>query len=108
MQANALSVGDYILEGLAGLARRHEIIGDIRGSGLFIGMELVRDRQTREPARAEASRVHNGMRERGVLIGTTGPQGNVLKLRPPMVFSRENADLLLERLDETLASLAPS
>jgi len=102
LQRNALEVGEYIKAGVADLAARHAIVGDIRGTGLFLGIDLITDRETRGPAGAAARRVHNAMRERGVLLGTTGPHENVLKIRPPMVFSRDNADLLLDRLDEVL------
>jgi 4-aminobutyrate aminotransferase-like enzyme len=70
--------------------------------GLFFGVELVRDRETREPAPDEAGYVVNRLRERGVLTGTDGPHHNVLKLRPPLVVSEEDADLLLETLDAVL------
>ncbi len=103
---NAASVGAYLLEGLRELAGRHEAIGDVRGAGLFLGVELVADRATRAPATARAGRVVNGLRERRVLISATGPQANILKLRPPLVFSRANADLFLERLDMVLAETA--
>ncbi len=106
LQGNASEVGTYLREGLVRLAATHERIGDVRGSGLMIGVELVRDRERREPAGAAASAVVNGMRERGVLIGSAGPDHNVLKIRPPLVFGRENADLLLEVLDATLNSLS--
>lgn len=105
LQANALKVGDYLQAGLRALAERHEVIGDVRGEGLFIGVELVTDRETQAPAPSAAAAVVNGMRRRQVLISATGPQANVLKIRPPLVFSREHADLLLERLNETLSSL---
>jgi 4-aminobutyrate aminotransferase-like enzyme len=105
LQANALEVGGYVTRGLRALAERYTLIGDVRGSGFFIGVELVKDRVMLEPASVETKRVVNGLRERGVLISTDGHRGNVLKLRPPMVFSRANADLLLERLDEVLAAI---
>jgi 4-aminobutyrate aminotransferase-like enzyme len=95
-------VGDYLLAGLRRLTGCHEIIGDVRGSGLFLGVELVRNRETREPATREASEVVNRMRDAGVLLGTDGPYHNVLKIRPPMPFSRPNADQLVEALDSTL------
>ncbi len=76
-----MTVGNHLQEGLTTLAQRHEIIGDIRGSGLFMGVELVRDRESREGAREEALAVVNGMRDRGVLISDTAPRGNVLKIR---------------------------
>jgi len=102
LQAHARRVGAHLLSGLRDLATRHEIIGDVRGRGLFIGVELVRDRFTREPATAEASHVVNAMRERRILFGTDGPWHNVLKIRPPMPFDARDADRLLDALDEAL------
>ena len=96
LQAHALEVGERLLSGLRGLQARHEVIADVRGSGLFIGVELVRDR---EPASDEAARVVNQMRERGILLGTDGPHHNVLKIRPPMPFSQADADELIAALD---------
>lgn len=104
--ANADAVGAYLRAGLAGLATRHEAIGEVRGSGLLLGVELVADRARREPDGRLAVEVANELREQGVLVGTTGPQGNVLKVRPPLVFGREHADLLVERLDAVLGPLA--
>lgn len=106
LQANAQSVGAWLKQGLLDLAQRHEVIGDVRGEGLFIGVELVEDRQTQAPASRAAAAVVNGMRKRQVLISATGPQANILKIRPPLVFAREHVDLLLERLDATLNSLS--
>src|ERR1051326_3403297 len=100
LQAHALEVGERLIGGLRELQQRHEIIADVRGSGLFIGVELVRDR---EPAAVEAARVVNQMRERGILLGTDGPHHNVLKIRPPMPFSAENAEELLAALDSAFA-----
>lgn len=105
LQANAHAVGAYLKQGLLELAKRYEVIGDVRGEGLFIGVELVEDRQTQAPATRAAAAVVNGMRQRQVLISATGPQANILKIRPPLVFAREHADLLLERLDATLNAL---
>ncbi len=102
--ANAAAMGSHLRAGLAELADRHEVIGDVRGEGLLLGIELVSSRESRQPAAAVARAVADGMRERGVLIGATGPAGNVLKVRPPLVFGREHADLLLQTLDETLAA----
>ena len=99
LQAHALEVGELLLKGLRELQQRHEIISDARGSGLFIGVELMRDSQ---PASDEASRVVNQMRERGILFGTDGPHHNVLKIRPPMPFSQADADQLLTNLNELL------
>ena len=104
---NAASVGAYLLEGLRALAGRHRAIGDVRGAGLFLGVELVSDRARKTPDAALAARVVNGLRNRRVLISATGPDANILKLRPPLVFSRANADLFLDRLDATLTEAAP-
>lgn len=105
LQTNARQVGDYLKQGLQELAERHPLIGDIRGEGLFIGVELVTDRDTQTPATACAAAIVNGLRRRQVLISATGPKANVLKIRPPLVFAKEHADLLLERLDHTLNDL---
>jgi 4-aminobutyrate aminotransferase-like enzyme len=101
--ANAAAMGARLSEGVRALAERHEAIGDVRSAGLLLGVELVRDRGSREPAADVADAVLNGMRERGVLIGTTGPDGNVLKIRPPLVLAAQEADLILETLDAALA-----
>lgn len=102
LQANALKVGNYLLNGLRGLMERHALIGDVRGSGLFLGVELVKHRETLEPAPDEASYVVNRLREGGILAGTDGPYHNVLKLRPPLIFTEKDADFLLGRLDRIL------
>jgi 4-aminobutyrate aminotransferase-like enzyme/Ser/Thr protein kinase RdoA (MazF antagonist) len=104
LQARAAAVGGHLLDGLRELARRHEAIGDVRGRGLLIGVELVRDRGSREPDGALAEAVADGLRERGALVGTTGTHGNVLKIRPPLVFERPHAELLLDLLDEVLGA----
>lgn len=108
LQKNAQDVGLYLRQALEGLVGRHEIIGDVRGRGLFLGLELVRSRQTREPARAEALRVTDLMRANGVLLGATGRFGNVVKIRPPLVFSKSNADRLVEALDHVLNEVCRS
>jgi 4-aminobutyrate aminotransferase-like enzyme len=84
---------------------RHELIGDVRGVGLATGLELVRDRLTREPAPSETVRLLNLLRDEGVLIGGEGKAGNVLKIRPPIVFTRENADFAVVALDRALSRL---
>ena len=99
LQAHALKLGERLLQGLRDLQQRYEIIADVRGSGLFLGVELVRDRI---PATEEAARIVNQLRERGILLGTDGPHHNVLKIRPPMPFSEVDADLLLTTFAETL------
>lgn len=105
LQQHALEVGDVLLSGMRELQSQYEIIGDVRGSGLFLGMELVRDPQTLEPAAAEASMISNRMRDRGILIGTDGPLHNVIKIRPPMPFDRNNARRLLGALDSCFEEL---
>jgi 4-aminobutyrate aminotransferase-like enzyme/Ser/Thr protein kinase RdoA (MazF antagonist) len=102
LQQHAADVGAHLLTGLRALVGRHAVVGDARGAGLFLGLELVRDRTTLEPADAEASYVVNRLRERGVLTGTDGPFHNVIKIRPPMPFTLADADLLLAALDDIL------
>ncbi len=103
---NAAEMGGYLREGLLALQRRHPVIGDVRGEGLLLGVELVEDPETRAPAAGRADQVTEAMRDRGILLGTTGPAGNVLKIRPPLVFRRDHADLLLETLDDVLGALS--
>lgn len=103
LQQNALQVGNYIRQGLEKLAERFELIGDVRGSGFFIGVELVSDRRTKTPAADKAGWIVENLRDRGVLISSTGPADNVLKLRPPMVLKVEEADFMLNELAESLA-----
>lgn len=102
LQAGALDTGNYIIARLREMATHREIIGDVRGSGLFIGIDLVRDRDSREPATVETDKIVNLLREQQVLIHSTGRHDNVLKIRPPIVFSKENADLLLEKFSDAL------
>ncbi len=83
----------------------YEIVGDVRGSGLFLGVELVRDRETLEPAGAEASYVANRMRELGILLGTDGPHHNVVKIRPPMPFGDTDADVLVGAMRRVLGEI---
>jgi len=103
---NARETGAYLRDGLQALAKRYEAIGDVRGVGLFIGVELVKDRATRAPDGEITSKLVNGLRERRVLISAAGPHANVLKIRPPLVFQREHADRFLEAMDATLAEIA--
>jgi 4-aminobutyrate aminotransferase-like enzyme/Ser/Thr protein kinase RdoA (MazF antagonist) len=103
LQENALHVGARLLDGLRGLMGRRPLIGDVRGAGLYLGVELVRDRETLEPAPDEAAYVVNRLRELGVLTGTDGPHHNVLKIRPPLVFTAMDADLLVATLEAVLA-----
>jgi 4-aminobutyrate aminotransferase-like enzyme/Ser/Thr protein kinase RdoA (MazF antagonist) len=104
LQEHARVVGARMLAGLRPLMDRFPIVGDVRGTGLFLGVEVVRDRKTLEPAGEEASYVVNRMREEGILLGTDGPHHNVLKIRPPMPFSAEDADLLVATLERVIDS----
>ncbi len=107
LQAKAQATGELLIAGLNALAVRHEIIGDVRGFGLFLGVDLVRnrDRNRREPASVEAGRLVNRLREKHVLVGLEGPDNNVLKIRPPMSFDSDAVERLLSRLDETLVEI---
>jgi len=105
LMENARVAGKYLRERLLDLMDRHSWIGDVRGIGLLIGVELVRDRQNLEPAKCETERVLNLLRDNLVLVGREGPYGNVLKIRPPLVFHSEHADILAGALNEALAAL---
>ncbi len=102
---HARVTGEYVQQGLRELQAQHPLIGDVRGRGLFFGAELVRDRETLEPATEEAGRLVNAMRDRGILISRIGKHDNILKMRPPMPFAKEHAELLVSTLDECLAEL---
>jgi 4-aminobutyrate aminotransferase-like enzyme len=104
LRDNAADVGAYLVARFREMQQRYEVIGDVRGQGLFLGIELVTDRKTKAPATAFARKVNDGARARGVLIGTEGPHDNVLKMRPPMIFSRANADHLVGVLEEAFAA----
>jgi 4-aminobutyrate aminotransferase-like enzyme len=102
LQAHALRVGGRLMSGLRGLMEQYSLIGDVRGLGLFIGVELVLDRQTLEPAGEHASYIAERMRDHGILISTDGPFHNVLKLKPPLVFDEADANRLVATLAEIL------
>lgn len=102
LQSHALEVGERLLNGLRELQQRHEIVVDVRGSGLFLGVELLKNGA---PATHEANRIANRMREEGILLGTDGPFHNVIKIRPPMPFSHTDAELLLTTLGELLVAV---
>ena len=102
LQKHALSVGNYLFKGLNKLQQKHHIIGDVRGHGLFLGIELVEDRTTLKPASKQATYLANRMREHGILMSTDGPFYNVLKIKPPMCFDKKNADFLLQALGKIL------
>ena len=102
LQGHAHTVGDYLLTGLVKLQAKYPLIGDVRGMGLFIGVELVRNHETLEPAAVEASYVVNRLKDHGILLSTDGPLHNVLKFKPPLLFSKDNAIFLLTILDKIL------
>jgi len=99
---NAAAQGSYVRERLQRMAQRHALLGDLRGAGLFLGIEIVKDGA---PAPEATKRIVNGLRDRGVLIGSAGPNANVLKVRPPLPLKREEGDVFLAALDETLAAI---
>lgn len=105
LREHATRVGNHLLNSLRQLALKHSIIGDVRGVGLFLGIELVKDRDARTPATAEAQHVLSRMKEEYVLLSTDGPDQNVLKMKPPMVFTHENADHVVKVLDEVLTEM---
>ena len=106
LKQNALEVGTYLLAELAAVAQRYNRIGDVRGKGLYIGVELVRDRKSKKPDRAATTTVVEMLRDRNVLVGIAGPHGNILKIRPPLCFERDHADLLVKALFDSLATLS--
>jgi 4-aminobutyrate aminotransferase-like enzyme/Ser/Thr protein kinase RdoA (MazF antagonist) len=103
LQERAHRVGTRLKDGLRGLMSRHAVLGDVRGLGLFLGIELVRDRATLEPAAEEATYVVERMKEKGFLLSTDGPLHDVIKMKPPLVFSEADADALVSALDAVLA-----
>jgi 4-aminobutyrate aminotransferase-like enzyme len=105
LRDHAQTVGAALVHALHGVAERHPLIGDVRGSGFFLGVELVTDRDSKTPASAEASSVVNRMRAEGILIGTEGPHANVLKIRPPMPFDSSDASHLAATLDRVIAEV---
>jgi len=106
VQRTAREIGGYLKERLLALKSNHEIVGDVRGRGLLLGMELVEDDDTKTPATVKTAAVHEGAKDRGLLIGRGGVYGNVLRIKPPMCLTREDVDFLADVLDATLASVA--
>ena len=103
LQQHALDVGAYLLSKLEDLKENHKIIGDVRGLGLYIGVELVRDIQTLEPAMDEAKYIVERLKDMGLLVSLDGPLNNVLKIKPPLVFTKENADFFVDSLERILS-----
>jgi alanine-glyoxylate transaminase/(R)-3-amino-2-methylpropionate-pyruvate transaminase len=104
LQENSLNVGGYILTGLEKLKSKHNLIGDVRGKGLMLGIELVKDRKTKEPAKAECAQVIEAARDMGLLLGKGGLQGSVIRFAPPMCINKADADFMLEVFDKAFAS----
>ena len=105
LQASAQNVGEHLKAGLRALQRKHDLIGDVRGMGLVIGVELVTDRKKKTPATKETKRVLNLMRDHGVLVGYEGRAANIVKIRPPMPFKIEHADQTVDAMDKALRAL---
>jgi 4-aminobutyrate aminotransferase-like enzyme len=105
LQRRALDLGARFLDGLRALMPRHRLIGDVRGHGLFLGIEVVRDRMTLDPAADEAAELVNRMAARGVLLATDGPFHNVIKIKPPMVLTADDVDMAIRVLDDELGEL---
>jgi 4-aminobutyrate aminotransferase-like enzyme/Ser/Thr protein kinase RdoA (MazF antagonist) len=103
--ANATAIGNYFKAALRALMDRHDIIGDVRGTGLAIGVELVTDRKSRAPAAKETGQMINLLRDEGVLVGSEGVHGNIIKMRPPLVFRREHVDQATLAFDRALKGL---
>jgi alanine-glyoxylate transaminase/(R)-3-amino-2-methylpropionate-pyruvate transaminase len=105
LQQNSLDVGGHFKRGLEALMQRHPLIGDVRGMGLMLGVELVRDRTTKEPAREAALEVMERCREHGILLGKGGLEGNVLRIKPPMCITRADVDFALAVFDEVFSQV---
>lgn len=102
IQENALEVGNHLKKRLLEVQERHTLVGEVRGMGLMLGVELVRDRETKEPASTEAAQVLELCKERGLIIGKGGLFGNTLRIKPPMCINKNDADFLADCLDEVL------
>ena len=102
LQENSHKVGQEMITGIQALAQKYSAIGDVRGAGLFVGVEFVKDRKSKEPDGALGLKIVNRLREKHVLISASGSKGNILKIRPPLPFSSENNKQFLHLLDETL------
>ncbi|MBK1881440.1 aminotransferase class III-fold pyridoxal phosphate-dependent enzyme [Luteolibacter pohnpeiensis] len=105
LQQNSLEIGSYLTSGLHKLSQKHTIIGDVRGKGLMLGVELVKDRDSKAPASAECAEVFERCKELGLLIGKGGLYGNTLRIKPPMCIHRADADFMLAVLDEVFSSI---
>ncbi|MCX7309087.1 MAG: aminotransferase class III-fold pyridoxal phosphate-dependent enzyme, partial [Afipia sp.] len=105
LQANAKKIGEQIKVGFSQLMKKYDVIGDVRGAGLYIGVEIISDRKLKSPDAVSASRIVNELRERRVLISATGFHSNTLKIRPPLIFSDSDASRLLSESEAVFAGL---
>jgi alanine-glyoxylate transaminase / (R)-3-amino-2-methylpropionate-pyruvate transaminase len=105
LQENSLKIGNRLLVGLNELKQKHNLIGDVRGKGLMLGIELVKDRQSKEPAREECAQILETCKEMGLLLGKGGLWGQTIRFSPPMCVNAQDADFLLEVLDHAFQRL---
>jgi alanine-glyoxylate transaminase/(R)-3-amino-2-methylpropionate-pyruvate transaminase len=105
IQEKALEVGGYLKQKLVALQDKQKLIGDVRGYGLMIGIECVTDRKTKQPASAQVNEIMEKTRERGLLIGKGGLWGQTIRLKPPMCMTKDDADFIVECLDEVMSGI---
>jgi len=105
LQNNAQKTGVYLVKGLISLKQKYSLIGDVRGKGLFIGIEIIKNNNKLSPDAVVADKIVNALRQKRVLISSDGPNHNVLKIKPPMVFNIQDADYLLESLEAVLKKI---
>jgi alanine-glyoxylate transaminase/(R)-3-amino-2-methylpropionate-pyruvate transaminase len=105
LQENSLKIGNKILAGLNQLKEKYQLIGDVRGKGLLLGIELVKDRQSKEPAREECAQILENCKNMGLLLGKGGLWGQTIRFSPPMCVNEQDADFLIEVLDRAFAEL---
>ena len=105
LQANSLEIGNYILAGLDKLKAKHAVIGDVRGKGLMLGIEFVKDRATKQPGREECAQAVENARELGLLLGKGGLWGQTIRFAPPMCINKTDADFILAVLDEAIGAV---
>ena len=105
LQDNALKVGQLLMDGFSSIQKENEMIHDVRGAGLFLGIELVKRSDQLSPATTEAKAIINGMKGKGIMLSTDGPHNNVIKIKPPLCFSGENASQLLDEFAKTIGSI---
>ena len=105
LQANALEVGALMRAGLDRIREKHAVVGEVRGRGLMLGIELVKDRKTRAPGEAETGRAHEFIRENGIIMGRSGLHKNVLRINPPLCVTKDDAAFFLDAVDRAFAAL---